>query len=120
MASRAVMPRSPAPCVDLGTDSVVTNAQVQEAPAAPPAVCGCRWKIAPWPRAGTQGTEVQHCQGRTALIQCHPLGSACLVGVRLKELAAHTGRTGDQLTHGLLDDSLMQQLRNPSRRMILA
>ena len=34
MASRAVMPRSPAPCVGLGTDSVVTNAQVQEAPAA--------------------------------------------------------------------------------------
>jgi len=25
MASRAVMPRSPAPCVNLGTDSVVTN-----------------------------------------------------------------------------------------------
>src|SRR5712671_2726754 len=78
MASRAVMPRSPAPCVDLGTDSVVTNAQVQEAPAAPPAVCVCRWKIAPWPRAGTQGTGVQHCQGRTARIQCHPLGSAAI------------------------------------------
>jgi hypothetical protein len=40
--------------------------------------------------------------------------------VRFKEPAAQTGRTMYQLKHGLLDDYLIQQLRNPSLRMALA
>jgi hypothetical protein len=37
-----------------------------------------------------------------------------LVWVKLKALAAQTSRTVYQLKHGLLDDYLIQQLKNPS------
>jgi hypothetical protein len=40
--------------------------------------------------------------------------------VRLKALAAQTGRTVYQLKYGLLDDYLIQQLKNPSLKMVLA
>jgi hypothetical protein len=55
-----------------------------------------------------------------ARIQRNHIGCALLVWVRFKELAAQTGRTMYQLKHGLLDDYLIQQLRNPSLRMALA
>jgi hypothetical protein len=45
---------------------------------------------------------------------------ALLVWVKLKALAAQTRRTVYQLKHGLLDDYLIQQLKNPSIKMILA
>jgi hypothetical protein len=50
----------------------------------------------------------------------HSIGCAFLVWIRLKELAAHTGRTVYRLKQGLLDDCLTQQLRNPSLKMVLA
>jgi hypothetical protein len=53
-------------------------------------------------------------------MQRHHLGCALLVWGRRKALAAQTGRTVSQLKHGLLDEYLMQQLRNPSLRMVLA
>jgi hypothetical protein len=43
-----------------------------------------------------------------------------LVWVKFKALAAQTRRTVYQLKHGLLDDYLIQQLKNPSIKMILA
>jgi hypothetical protein len=48
------------------------------------------------------------------------IGCAFLVWVRLKHLAAQTGRTVYQLKQGLLDDYLIQQLKNPSLKMVLA
>jgi hypothetical protein len=63
---------------------------------------------------------LERCQCRKARIQRNPIGCAFLVWVRLKELAAQTGRTVYQLKHGLLDDYLIQQLRNPSLNMVLA
>ncbi|MDP9314481.1 MAG: transposase, partial [Chloroflexota bacterium] len=38
----------------------------------------------------------------------------------LKAVAIQTGRTVYQLKHGLLDDYLIQQLKNPSIKMVLA
>jgi hypothetical protein len=102
------------------TDWVVTNEQTQDATAATPEACGVRWKIAPWHREGKQVTGLERCQCRTARIQRHHIGCAFLVWVRLKELAAQTGRTVYQLKHGLLDDYLIQQLKNPSLKMVLA
>jgi len=71
-------------------------------------------------REGKQVTGLERCQCRKARIQRNHIGCAFLVWVRLKELAAQTGRTVYQRKHGLLDDYLIQQLRNPSCRMILA
>ncbi len=102
------------------TDDVVTNDQAQDATEATREVGGFRGKSEPWHRAGKQVTGLERCQCRTARIQRHHIGGALLVWVRLTELAAPTGRTVYQLKHGLLDDYLMQPLRNPSFRMILA
>jgi hypothetical protein len=102
------------------TDSVVTTDLAQESTEATQEACGFRWTIEPLHRAGQQVTGLERGQCRTARIQRNPLGCAFLVWVRRKARAAHTGRTVYQLTHGLLDEYLVQQLRNPSLRMILA
>lgn len=102
------------------TDYVVTNDQAQDSTEATQEVCGFRWKIEPLHREGKQVTGLERCQCRTARIQRNHIGCAFLVWIRLKELAVQTGRTVYQLKHGLLDDYLIQQLRNPSLRMVLA
>ena len=102
------------------TDYVVTNDLAQNSTQATQEACGFRWKIEQLHREGKQLTGLERCQCRKARIQRNHIGSALLVWVRFKELAAHTGRTMYQLKHGLLDDYLIQQLKNPSLRMALA
>jgi hypothetical protein len=102
------------------TDYVVTNDLAQDSTEATQEACGFRWKIEQLHREGKQVTGLECCQCRTARIQRNHIGCAFLVWVRLKELAAQTGRTVYQLKHSLLDDYLFQQLRNPSLRMVLA
>jgi Transposase DDE domain len=102
------------------TDYVVTNDQTQDSTPAPPEVCGLRWKIEQWHREGKQVTGLERCQCRQARIQRNHIACALLVWVRLKELAVQTGRTVYQLKHSLLDDYLIQQLKNPSLKMVLA
>jgi len=102
------------------TDYVVTNDLTQDSTEATQEACGVRWKIAPWHREGKQVTGLERCQCRTARIQRNHIGCALLVWVRLKALATQTGHTVYQLKHSLLDDYLMQQLSNPSLRMVLA
>jgi DDE superfamily endonuclease len=102
------------------TDYVVTNDLAQDSTRATQQACGFRWKIEQLHREGKQLTGLERCQCRKARIQRNHVGCALLVWVRFKELAAHTGRTMYQLKHGLLDDYLIQQLRNPSLRMALA
>jgi hypothetical protein len=102
------------------TDSVVTNDLAQDSTAATQEVCGFRWKMEPLHREGKQVTGLERCQCRKARIQRHHIACAFLVWVRLKELAAQTGRTVYQRKHGLLDDYLIQQLKNPSLKMALA
>lgn len=102
------------------TDFVVTNDWAQDSTEATQKACGFRWKIEQLHREGKQLTGLERCQCRKARIQRNHIGCALLVWVRLKELAAHTGRTMYQLKHGLLDDYLIQQLKNPSLRMAIA
>ena len=102
------------------TDYVVTNDLAQDSTQATQEVCGFRRKIEQLHREGKQLTGLERCQCRKARIQRNHIGCALLVWVRFKELAARTGRTMYQLEHGLLDDYLTQQLRNPSLRMALA
>ena len=102
------------------TDWVVTNDPTQDSTQATQKVCGFRWKIEQVHREGKQVTGLERCQCRKARIQRNHIGCAFLVWVRLKELAAQTGRTIYQLKHGLLDDYLIQQLKNPSLKMSFA
>lgn len=102
------------------TDWVVTNDPTQDATEATQAACGFRWKIEQLHRESKQVTGLERCQCRKARIQRNHIGCAFLVWVRLKELAAPTGRTVYQLKHGLLDDYLVQQLKNPALKMVLA
>ena len=102
------------------TDWIVTNDRAQDSTAATQAACGYRWKSEQLHREGNQVTGLDRCQCRTARSQRNPIGCALLVWIRLKDLATATGRTVYQLKHGLLDDYLTQQLRNPSLKMVLA
>jgi Transposase DDE domain len=102
------------------TDWIVTNDPAALTTEATRQVCGFRWKIEQLHREGKQVTGLERCQCRKARIQRNHIGCALLVWVRLKDLAAQTGRTVYQLKHGLLDDYLCQQLKNPSLNMSLA
>lgn len=102
------------------TDWVVTNDPTQDSTEATQKACGFRWKIEQLHREGKQVTGLERCQCRKARIQRHHIGCAFLVWVRLKELAVQTGRTVYQLKQGLLDDYLIQQLRNPTLKMRFA
>lgn len=102
------------------TDWIVTNDPTQDSVEATQEVCGFRWKIEQLHREGKQVTGLERCQCRKARLQRHHIGGAFLVWVRLKHLAIQTSRTVYQLKHGLLDDYLIQQLKNPSLKMVLA
>ena len=104
------------------TDLVVTNDNdpTQASTQATRQVCGFRWKIEQLHREAKQVTGLEHCQCRKARIQRNHIACALLVWVRLAELASQTKQTLYQLKHGLLDDYLSKQLRNPSLRMTLA
>ena len=102
------------------TDWIVTNDPAADSTEATQEVCGFRWKIEQLHREGKQLTGLERCQCRIARIQRNHIGCALLVWVRLKALAVQTGRTVYQLKYGLLDDYLIQQLRKPSLKMVLA
>jgi len=102
------------------TDYIVTNDVAQDSTEGTRQVCAFRWKIEQLHREGKQVTGLERCQCRKARIQRNHIACAFLVWARLKELAVETGRTVYQLKHGLLDDYLIQQLRNPSLQMVRA
>lgn len=102
------------------TDFVVTNDRYQVSTEATQQVCGFRWKIEQLHREGKQVTGLEACQCRKARIQRNHIGCAFLVWVRLNEIAQQTGQTIYQLKHGLLDNYLCQQLKDPSLKMATA
>ncbi len=101
------------------TDFVVTNDLAQNSTKAAHQACGFRWKIEQLHREGKQVTGLEACQCRKARIQRNHIACAFLVWVRLKALATQTGQTIYQLKHGLLDDYLCSQLKDPSLKMSL-
>lgn len=102
------------------TDFVVTNDKAQDSTEATQKVCGFRWKIEQLHREVKQLTGLESCECRKARIQRNHINCAMLVWVRLKELATAAGTTVYQLKHGLLSDYLIQQLKTPSLKMVLA
>lgn len=102
------------------TDWVVTNDLSQDSSQATQEACGVRWKIEQFHREAKQLTGLERCQCRKARIQRNHIACAMLVWVRLAQIARQTRRTLYQVKHGLLDDFLCQQLKNPSIKMRLA
>ena len=102
------------------TDWIVTNDPAADTTEVTQKACDVRWKIEQLHREGKHVTGLERCQCRKARMQRNHIGCAVLVWVRLKQLAAQTGRTIYQLKHGLLDDYLVQQLKQPSLKMVLA
>jgi hypothetical protein len=83
-------------------------------------VRGVRWKIEEFDRETKQLTGIEGCQCRTGRIQHNHIACALLVWSRLKDLSYQSGRTIYRIKHGLLQDYLIQQLKNPSAQMVLA
>lgn len=102
------------------TDFVVTNDKSQNSTEAIQEVCSFRWRIEQLHRESKQLTGLEDCQCRKSRIQRNHIGCALLVWVRLKAIARSTWRTIYQVKHGLLDDYLCHQLKNPSLNMVLA
>ncbi len=102
------------------TEWIVTNDlsrdSVQEAQKAR----ALRWKIEEFHREAKQLTGIERCQCRSSRIQRNHIACAMLVWSRLKNLAYQSGRTVYQIKRGLLHDYLVQQLKDPSVRMVLA
>ena len=102
-------------------DYVVTNDPAQDSTEATQELCGI-WKIEQLHREGKTGyglgTLAPVSQG-THLAQSHWL---CFFssGSNSKNLRRRRAAPSIQLKHGLLDDSLIQQLRNPSLNRVLA
>lgn len=102
------------------TDSVVTNDLSQDLTRGAQQACALRWKIEQFHREAKQLTGIERCQCRKARIQRNHIACAILVWVRLAAVAKKTGETLYRLKHGLLDEFLRQQLKNPSIAMRLA
>jgi hypothetical protein len=102
------------------TEWVVTNDLSQSSTQGTQEVSALRWKIEEFHREAKQLTGLEDCQCRKARIQRNHIACALLVWVRLKSLAYQSQQTVYQLKHGLLHDYLVQQLKRPSIRMVLA
>ncbi|MBR7780464.1 transposase, partial [Undibacterium rugosum] len=102
------------------TEWIVTNDLTQDSSQASREECSLRWKIEQFHREAKQLTGLEKCQCRKARIQRNHIACAILVWVRLAEIARKSQCTLYKVKHGLLDDFLCQQLKNPSIRMRLA
>ena len=102
------------------TDWVVTSDLTQNSLHATQEVCGMRWKIEQFHRELKQLTGIEKNQCRKARIQRNHIACAMLVWIRLTDLARKNQQTIYRIKHGLLDDYLCQQLKNPSVRMRFA
>lgn len=102
------------------TDWVVTNDPAQDSDHAVQEVCGMRWKIEQFHCELKQTTGIEKNQCRKARIQRNHIACAMLVWLRLTDLARQTQQTVYRIKHGMLDDYLCKQLKNPSVKMRFA
>jgi len=102
------------------TDYVVTNDVTQTSTKDTQQVCAVRWKIEQLHREAKQITGLERCQCRKARLQRNHIACSLLVWIRLKELAYETKRTVYQIKFGQLSEYLIQQLKSPMVKMVLA
>src|SRR5215210_518823 len=102
------------------TEWIVTNDPTRDSARDAQKARGLRWKIEEFHREAKQLTGIERCQCRGGRIQRNHIACALLVWSRLKHLAYQRGRSIYQIKHGLLQDYLVQQLKSPTVRMVLA
>jgi len=103
------------------TEWIVTNDPARDSVQDARKARGLRWKIEEFHREAKQLTGIERCQCRGGrLLQRNHIACALLVWSRLKHLAYQSGRTIYRIKHSLLRDYLVQQLKNPTVRMVLA
>lgn len=102
------------------TEWVVTNDLSLCSTQGAQEVSALRWKIEEFHREAKQLTGLEDCQCRKGRIQRNHIACSLLVWIRLKSLAYQTQQTVYQIKHGLLHDYLVQQLKYPSVKMVLA
>lgn len=101
-------------------DWIVTNARTPLTAQVVQDVIDLRWKVEEFHRDTKQVTGIEACECRTGRIQRNHIACAILVWIRLKSLAEQARTTIYQLKQGLLDNYLIQELRNPTLKMVLA
>lgn len=99
---------------------IVTNDRTHPTSQVVQDVTDLWWKVEEFHRDTKQLTGIEACQCRGGRIQRNHIGCATLVWNRLKHLAEQANTTIYQLKHGLLDNYLIQELRNPTLKMVLA
>jgi hypothetical protein len=103
------------------TEWIVTNDLSRDSTHEAREVRGVRWKIEEFHREAKQLTGLEGCQCRAGRIQRNHIAcGALLVWSRLKDLAYQSGQTIYRIEHSLLKDYLIQQLKSPTVRMVLA
>ncbi len=96
------------------TDYVITNDLAQDDTDAAEKESSIRWKIEQFHREDKQITGIESCQCRLPRSQRNHIAVASLVWLRLKQVAYQTKKTVYQLKQQLIDDYLIQQLKQPS------
>lgn len=96
------------------TEHVATNDMSQNSAEATRIECAIRWKIEELHREIKQLTGLEKCQARKRRIQKNHIACAMLVWAKLKKLAHEIRQTVYQIKNGLLDDYLIEQLKNPT------
>lgn len=102
------------------TEHVVTNDMTQNLTDEAQKVCAVRWKIEEYHREIKQLTGIQNCQCRKRRIQRNHIACALLVWTRLKDHAYQTRQTIYFIKESFLRDYMIQQLKRPALKMILA
>lgn len=99
------------------TEYVVTNDTTQDSAQGARKECAVRWKIEESYRDLKQFVGIEKCQCRKGRIQRNHIHCAVLVWTRFKQRSYQCGKSVKQLKEGLLEDYLIQQLKNPSISM---
>ncbi len=102
------------------TEWIVTNDVARDSAEEAQKARLLRWKIEEFHREAKQLTGIESCQCRAERIQRNHIACSLLVWSRLKDLAYQSGSTVYRIKHGLLREYLVQQLKNPTVRMVLA
>jgi hypothetical protein len=80
----------------------------------------CAVRCAGFHREIKQLTGIESCQCRKVRIQRNRINCALLVWTRLKDLAYQTQHIIYSIKHQLLHDYLLQQLKQPDVKMVIA
>ena len=96
------------------TDLIVTNDLSQDSTDDCQKEVANRWRIEEFHREEKQLTGIGKCECRLNRSQRNHICIAMLVWVRLKNIARKMGITIYQVKKRLLDDYMVEQMRNPS------